>query len=447
MITWIIIAIVVVTILAAAVFSYKKVGPNEVLIVTGGMLHGPYVQENESTHTKVKVVKGGGTWVWPFVQQAEVQSLDTFNIPVTVEDIMTKDMVPVDVRATALLRVGSDPELIAIASEKTLGLDEKERDDQLTEIVKGGVREVLSGLTPMEANQRASFQDAVINAISDTFANLGLEITKLTITSISDKNGYFQSLYAKDVADKQASARQAQAEADKRASLTETRNDQETKEAQLAADREIASHQRDTDVAKAQFSADVEKQNAIADRAHDIADAEQQAIIAQKQIEVNKNQYEATTLTQARANAQKVQIDADAQSKQKRTLADADAYKTTKDGEANANKIEKVGAANASAQEAVANALKENGKDALTMKLIEILPDLVTASAKAMSSIDNLTVFNGSKGMMDSMNMPLAQSLDLIKKSTNLDVVDLLKQQARGTRTINGSVPVKEENE
>lgn len=78
------------------------------------------------------------------------------------------------------------------------------------------------------------------------------------------------------------------------------------------------------------------------------------------------------------------------------------------------------------------------------MKLIEILPDLASASAKAMSSIDNLTVFNGSKGMMDSMNMPLAQSLDLIKKSPNLDVVDLLKQQAQGTRTINGAVPVEE---
>ena len=76
--------------------------------------------------------------------------------------------------------------MIAIASEKTLGLQPDERDQQLTEIVKGGVREVLSGLTPLEANQRASFQDAVINAISDTFANLGLEITKLTIRAISD---------------------------------------------------------------------------------------------------------------------------------------------------------------------------------------------------------------------------------------------------------------------
>lgn len=440
----IIIVALVIVILAGLLSSYKKVGPNEVLIVTGGMLHGPYVQENKDTHTRVKVVKGGGTWVWPVIQQAEVQSLDTFNISVQVEDIMTKDMVPVDVQATALLRVGSDPHLIAIASEKTLGLQPDERDQQLTEIVKGGVREVLSGLTPLEANQRASFQDAVINAISDTFANLGLEITKLTITAISDKNGYFKSLYAKDVADKRADARKAQADADKRASLAETANEQETQEAKLKAEQEIAAHQRDTEVAKAQYDADVKKQQAIAARAHDIADAEQQAIIAQKQIDVNKNHYEATTLTEARANSQKIDIDAQAQAKQKRTLADADAYQTTKSGEAEATTVRKVGEANAAAQKAVADALKDNGENALRMKLIELLPQLNSASAQAMGSIKDLTVFNGAQGVQEMNNMPLAQVLDLVKKSTGLDLVDMLNKRADGTQTINGALPVKD---
>lgn len=402
----IIIVALVIVVLAGLLSSYKKVGPNEVLIVTGGMLHGPYVQENKDTHTRVKVVKGGGTWVWPIIQQAEVQSLDTFNISVQVEDIMTKDMVPVDVQATALLRVGSDPHLIAIASEKTLGLQPDERDQQLTEIVKGGVREVLSGLTPLEANQRASFQDAVINAISDTFANLGLEITKLTITAISDKNGYFKSLYAKDVADKRADARKAQADADKRASLAETANEQETQEAKLKA--------------------------------------EQQAIIAQKQIDVNKNHYEATTLTEARANSQKIDIDAQAQAKQKRTLADADAYQTTKSGEAEATTVRKVGEANAAAQKAVADALKDNGENALRMKLIELLPQLNSASAQAMGSIKDLTVFNGAKGVQEMNNMPLAQVLDLVKKSTGLGLVDILNKRADGTQTINGALPVKD---
>ena len=49
----IIIGALVIVILAGLLSSYKKVGPNEVLIVTGGMLHGPYVQENKDTHTRM----------------------------------------------------------------------------------------------------------------------------------------------------------------------------------------------------------------------------------------------------------------------------------------------------------------------------------------------------------------------------------------------------------
>lgn len=63
----IILMVVILLLLIVLLSSYKKVGPNEVLIVTGGMLHGPYVQENKDTHTRVKVVKGGGTWVWPII--------------------------------------------------------------------------------------------------------------------------------------------------------------------------------------------------------------------------------------------------------------------------------------------------------------------------------------------------------------------------------------------
>lgn len=474
----ILVATIILILLFVLISSYKKVGPNEVLIITGGFLHGPFVMSNEKTHTRVKVIKGGGAFVWPIIQQAEVQSLDTFNIPVTVEDIMTKDMVPVDVKATALLRVGSDPELIAIASEKTLGLDETERNAQLTEIVKGGVREVLSGLTPLEANQRAAFQDAVIKAITSTFANLGLEITKLTITSISDKNGYFQSLYARDVANKQADAATAEAEAQKRSSLAQTKNRQEAREAELAADREIAAHEKDTNVAKAQYNAEVQKQQAIADRAHDIADAEQQAIIEAKNVEVNRQKYQATTIAKAHADAEQLEIqanasskkmeidanaqakrleitanaqakqtgiDASAQSNKEKTLADAQAYATQKNGQAEADKINKIGKANADAQAAMQKALNsEQGQAALQMAIIKQLPELAKAYAGALANVDKLTVFDGAKGLGNQANASFAQTMQFIKDSTDIDLSQVVNNRSEGKTTINGELPVRD---
>lgn len=91
MFTIAIVVIAILIILGLISHYYVKVGPNEVLIVTGGCLNGPYVEENASTHTRVKVIKGGGCFVIPVIQQAQVQSLDTFNIDVDVKDVMTVD--------------------------------------------------------------------------------------------------------------------------------------------------------------------------------------------------------------------------------------------------------------------------------------------------------------------------------------------------------------------
>lgn len=88
--------------------------------------------------------------------------------------------------------------------------------------------------------------------------------------------------------------------------------------------------------------------------------------------------------------------------------------------------------------------MKDNGENALRMKLIELLPQLNSASAQAMGSIKDLTVFNGAQGVQEMNNMPLAQVLDLVKKSTGLDLVDMLNKRADGTQTINGALPVKD---
>lgn len=275
---------------------YKKSQPNEVIIVTGGMMSGPYVQENKQTHTKVKVVKGGGVFVWPIIQQYDYYSLDTFNVDVTVEDIMTVNMVPVDASANAVLRPSSDPQLIAVAAEKTLGLDDAERQNQMEQVVLGGVREVLAGLTPTEANDRSKFAAQVVESIKSTFDNMGLEITAFQITKLSDKNGYFESLSAKDIAEKNSEARQAQAQADKEAQLVEAKNRQEAQEAALKAQKAIAASKRDTDVAAAQYQAEVNKEQEKAKQAGLIARAEQESILQEKNIAVKENELKATKI-------------------------------------------------------------------------------------------------------------------------------------------------------
>ncbi|GKS81100.1 flotillin [Ligilactobacillus pabuli] len=440
-----IISIIVLIILFIVIGSmlYRKVGPNEVLIVTGGLLKGKNIQENADLGTHMKVVKGGGAFVIPVIQQANVYSLDTFNINADVEEIMTVDSVPVDASVNAVLRIGSTPELIAIAAEKIMGLSDDELSAQMIEVVKGGLREVLSSLTPKEANDRSAFQTQVVRSIEATFANMGLEITSLQITRISDKHGYYESLSAGEIAEKQANAKKLQASADaearkeiaqrdKEARLVEAQNTQEAQQAKARADKEIAQTQRDTNVAKAEYNADVNQKNAVAEQAGEIEKAKQQQQVSENQIIVAQNKFKATTIASQEADAQSQRIAADAQ-----------AYTTRQTAEANAAKIQAEGKASADAQRMMSQALAENDK-ALQQQLIDKLPEIMSAYASAIANIDNLTVFDGAQGVGDQMNTGFVQSSQFIKQATGIDIAEIVGKRADGRVSLNEPVPTKE---
>ena len=432
-----IVVIAILIILGLISHYYVKVGPNEVLIVTGGCLNGPYVEENASTHTRVKVIKGGGCFVIPVIQQAQVQSLDTFNIDVDVKDVMTVDSVPVNASANAVLRVGSDPKMIAVASEKMLGLSKENRDAQMVNVVKGAVREALTQMTPKQANDRRSFQEAVVAACKPTFDNLGLEITSLKITSIDDDNGYYESLSAKDIADKQAEAAKAQAEADRESRQAQAQADQEAKISELEAANAIAAKQKEVDIAKAQYDAQVAKEKAVADKASDIARAEQDAIIQEKKFAVATNELKATKIAQQTAEKEAQQIKADGDFYAMQQKANAEAYATTQAGNAESEKIAKIGSAKADAQEALAVALSKQGAGAsLASKIIDLLPQIAQAYAEQLGHVDKLTVLNGAQGLNQMSASTINSAIEMIKNTTGVDLVDIIQKRAKGTLTV-----------
>lgn len=452
MIIFISIICVIVAFIALLGMCYRKVGPNQVLIITGGLLNGPYLVNVPETNTKVKVVKGGGTWVWPIIQQAEVESLDTFTIDVEVQNVMTKDAVKVNAKANVVLRVGGDKKSIAIASEKILGLNEQERNQQMYLVTKGAVRDTLSQMTPKDAYNREQFATNVKAACEPIFSNMGLEITSMSITDIWDDNGYYNSLSAADIAQKKAEAAKAKAEADRDARIAqaeantaaktaEAENDQKTSIAQIEADNKIAEKTKDLNVNKAKYDEEVRRQQAIANKAQDIASAEQDAILQEKQIIVKQNQLKATVIAQTNADKEKKQLEADAQAYSINKQADADAYAIKVKGEADASSITQVGQAKANAQLASAKALQQNGDKALQNKIIDIMPELVAKSAEPYKTIKELTVLNGAQGMQDLSTASLKQAMMVIKNTTGLDLANIINKRADGQTTISGHVP------
>ncbi|KAF6587762.1 flotillin family protein, partial [Paenibacillus sp. EKM208P] len=75
--------VIVIVILGIAFWArYKTVGPDEGMIVTGSFLGNKNISEDDSGR-KIKIVRGGGAFIWPIFQQSEFISLLSHKLDVT----------------------------------------------------------------------------------------------------------------------------------------------------------------------------------------------------------------------------------------------------------------------------------------------------------------------------------------------------------------------------
>src|SRR3954454_1194062 len=109
----VVLAVVLLVLLRILAGLYRKVGPNQALIVYG-MGH-------------PKVVKGGGAIVWPMVQRADPLSLELMSFDVAPpQDLYTQQGVAVKVEAVAQIKVKSDIDSIMTAAEQFMRKSDEE---------------------------------------------------------------------------------------------------------------------------------------------------------------------------------------------------------------------------------------------------------------------------------------------------------------------------------
>ena len=102
----IVVTLVVVLMLIFSLIArlYKKVGPNQALVVYG--------------FGGTKVIKGSGKVIWPMIQTSRELSLELMSFDVAPQqDLYTNQGVAVNVEAVAQIKVKSDPVSILTAAE------------------------------------------------------------------------------------------------------------------------------------------------------------------------------------------------------------------------------------------------------------------------------------------------------------------------------------------
>lgn len=195
---WLIVVGVVVLLLigliAIFIARYRTVGPDEALIVTGSYLGNKNVHVDESGN-KIKIVRGGGTFVVPIFQQAEPLSLLSIKLDVQTPEVYTEQGVPVMADGVALIKVGSSIGEIATAAEQFLGKTRQDMENEAREVLEGHLRSILGSMTVEEIyKNRDKFSQEVQRVASQDLAKMGLVIVSFTIKDVRDKNGYLDAL-------------------------------------------------------------------------------------------------------------------------------------------------------------------------------------------------------------------------------------------------------------
>lgn len=394
---------------------YQKVAPDEVLVISGRK-HRIRAADGSVQEIGSRIVKGGGTFVWPVVEKVNKLSLSVITLDVNVEDAYTVEGVPVNVDSVVVMKIGGDDISIANAAERFLSLSPTEIRRAAQEVLGGYLRSICSTLTPEAINKdRISFQQKVLDEAHQGLGQMGLRIDSFTIRKISDRQGYFDALGKTSTAGVIRDARIGEANALARDAVQQeslARKDGETTRA--GADAAIAEAVKDRDVRIAQYAANVATEKARADQAGPLAEAEArqavtgaQTLLATKEAERKQQELLASTVRPAEAERdaaiaraegerQATILQAEGVGQQSKEVGFAHAEVIQKTGEAEGQAIEARLVAEANGLAAKADAMGKFNDASMrlqvAMELIHVLPELVRAAASPIAGIDSLKI-------------------------------------------------------
>jgi flotillin len=447
---WIIAAIVVVVVVALAVLwasNYRKVGPNQVLVISGRT---STVTDAEGRRRKVgyRLQVGGGTFVIPFLETAEVFPLEVFSISLRCPEVLTAQGVLISAEAQGQVKASSEELALHRAVENFLSKGPDGITYVAQEVLEGHMRAILGTFAVEEIyTQREEFARQVSERAAQDFARLGLELISFSLKDISDPQGYIAALGARRIAEVKRDASIAQAETERDATINAARARKEGDVARLAAEAELAQATRDFEVKRADYQSAVNVQRAHADVAYDLekaklalqlkeqefhvrlAEKELAAQVEEKEVARRERELEATIKRPAEAMLYQSKLEAEAEAYKKELEAKGRAAGVKLEGAARADATRAQGQAEAESMTQKAEAYKQYTDAALAEQVIKVLPELARAVSEPLSKVDKIIMVGDADGapkITGQVASVLAQLPPVVENLTGITLKDLI---------------------
>jgi flotillin len=479
-----VILVVVLILLALAFWArYRTVGAEKAMIVTGSFLGGKNIADDENGR-RLKIIRGGGTFIIPIFQQAEFISLLSHKLEIKTPEVYTLQGVPVNVDAVAIIKIDGSVEGISTAAEQFLGKSDDDLRHEAREVLEGHLRAILGSMSVEEIyQQRDVFAKKVLEVSQPDLDKMGLKIISFTIRDVRDKNGYLDSLGKPQIASVKRDAEIAEANAIRDSRVQRAKATEEGTRAELLRDTSIAEAEKDKSMKVSQYKQQQDVAKADADQAYAIQEAKAQQLVVEetmrieivrkerqidleeKEILRREKQYDAEVKKRAdaeryaveqtaeaaksrqilEADANKYQITAEAQATAERVrisgiaTADAELARGTAEasvelarGTAQADVIRLKGFAEAEAKNKLAEAFEKFGEAAILEMVITMLPELAGKIAEPMANIEKLTIVDaggtggGATKVSKYLTELMATAPEMLKTVSGLDLEKII---------------------
>ncbi|SFF04689.1 flotillin family protein [Alteribacillus iranensis] len=442
----ILVGLLIVAVIAGAVvffifrLRYKTASSNEALIVTGPNLGDPEKEKNvfeDDNGRSVKIIRGGGYRLRMF-QTATPIDLTSFQLQVDSEKAYTKEGIPVRVASTAVISIGSELEIMANFAEKFLGKKQNERESELKDVLNGHLRSIIASL-PIEKiyNDFKEVNTQVKKIAEADLKGMGFEITSFALNDVEDvdkENGYIDALGRPHIAEVQKKANMAESDAKKETRIYQAKNDQEAQDEENRRLTAIAESKKEKEIKEAEFQKETNRAEANAAQAGEL---EKQRLAQQVKDEELKVQY----IEKQRA----VELEEE-ENKRRRSIADAEAYETTKRAQAEADKerirgeseaevIRQRGQAEAESKERMAEAMEKYGEAAIVEMILNVLPEYAEKVSAPLSQIKDMKVIDmggsssegGSSKIANNVTSTMLGIQESLKETTGMDLKAMLE--------------------
>jgi flotillin len=313
-----------ITIIIQLITKMRIVGGNELGIVSG-----------KGSRKGFRSLSGGRAFIIPFLNKFSKLNLTPHTIEVTVDSAIASGVVPLNVKATVSFAIASNEagRIRAVTRILTLARNWDELRKVASDIIEGHLRDSIASITPEQVmKDKDTLVAKMINVCKSDLENIGLEITTMNIADVDDHrleevtepDLYIALLKRVQTANAETKARQARAEA--QAAAVEQQEERRAEIQVRALENELQNLKAETRV-----KVQEENQRRIVGVEQATRDANAQVqglkrqIEAERQgIEMLKKKYEASVVTPANAEKERMVLDASMKAARIRAKAQAE---------------------------------------------------------------------------------------------------------------------------